>query len=542
MKLHDEEIRVNGLLFCGHGFEFCNHCATDLRTTNDHAIKGELDNWSSMSKEDMLDDMMRSLMNPSNRKSLSVEGRVVNTGQRVPSDANSAYIDELIWACKEHDKADCKICFNWPKLIRQAEVKKERGLVEDRDMLLGLLNSMGVEFPTNTKLSTDVFEKKLTSALNFAQDIANFSEQMPVNPTVLPRWEGESVFDSVRRGNIQEAMQNWNSVTQGRGFSTSPLYENAFIDVRQTVMHLGKNFDEGRSTFVLQDKDQQEALCIRILDVYRLGEKTPLILLSYASQTAHEPITKTLDFIQAQMNAGYVAHITCTRQEQAILRRLLYINSTKVAAAYNAGLKPYENEFQITFLLPVGPLAQVDIGKLTNDPGCALCGKKTTSRCSSCLSVHYCSPECQRAHWKEHRSFCRSIRGGTWRTLSFSDHIVFDGQRMYSSIISNTSSKLNSVGKKHEEGKAPANVHGDRAFLVKLQRPLGPIGMGILVYDRTRSFSGHINRAKDPGAYDQAMQYMPPGGALKIYRWAKRIGDWDLSICLDREPEGTLQW
>jgi hypothetical protein len=131
---------------------------------------------------------------------------------------------------------------------------------------------------------------------------------------------------------------------------------------------------------------------VQILNVYSVGRDTPLILLAYISATAHEPIEKTHEFIQEQMKTGSVGQITATRQEQALLRRLFYLNSTKIAPAYKPDLRPYEKGFRTCFLLPVGPLSQMDIGKLTNDPGCALCGEKTTSRCSSCLSMSYCGP------------------------------------------------------------------------------------------------------------------------------------------------------
>lgn len=29
---------------------------------------------------------------------------------------------------------------------------------------------------------------------------------------------------------------------------------------------------------------------------------------------------------------------------------------------------------------------------------------------------------------------------------------------------------------------------------------------------------------------------------FELYRWAKRIGDWQLRICIDREPETDIIW
>ena len=29
---------------------------------------------------------------------------------------------------------------------------------------------------------------------------------------------------------------------------------------------------------------------------------------------------------------------------------------------------------------------------------------------------------------------------------------------------------------------------------------------------------------------------------MKIYRWAKRTGDWELRVCLDRQPQTDTKW
>ena len=94
------------------------------------------------------------------------------------------------------------------------------------------------------------------------------------------------------------------------------------------------------------------------------------------------------------------------------------------------------------------------------------------------------------------------------------------------------------------KGIAPANVHEDKAFLVKLQRPMSEqrhFRFPIMVYDRSRSFSGHIAPEDNTSSWDTIVAALPPS-KLKIYRWAKRVGDWELSICLDREPGETPQW
>lgn len=88
-----------------------------------------------------------------------------------------------------------------------------------------------------------------------------------------------------------------------------------------------------------------------------------------------------------------------------------------------------------------------------------------------------------------------------------------------------------------------ADVHGPRPFLVKLQ--LGRDNLA--VYDRQRSFSQvYVVRADGPAAFADLVAEMagPRGGfgGLKMYRWAKRVGDWELSICVDRKPETDIKW
>ena len=58
---------------------------------------------------------------------------------------------------------------------------------------------------------------------------------------------------------------------------------------------------------------------------------------------------------------------------------------------------------------------------------CSTCGKvkKKMSFCSKCNHVHYCSAECQRQGWQEHKPLCKKLlewgkrRGETAGKFSF---------------------------------------------------------------------------------------------------------------------------
>jgi hypothetical protein len=42
---------------------------------------------------------------------------------------------------------------------------------------------------------------------------------------------------------------------------------------------------------------------------------------------------------------------------------------------------------------------------------CHMCAKKARMRCSSCKRAYYCSGNCQRSHWSEHKTVCRHEQG-----------------------------------------------------------------------------------------------------------------------------------
>lgn len=40
---------------------------------------------------------------------------------------------------------------------------------------------------------------------------------------------------------------------------------------------------------------------------------------------------------------------------------------------------------------------------------CAACKKAAETKCTNCRKVFYCSKECQKKHWKEHKFECKSL-------------------------------------------------------------------------------------------------------------------------------------
>jgi hypothetical protein len=93
----------------------------------------------------------------------------------------------------------------------------------------------------------------------------------------------------------------------------------------------------------------------------------------------------------------------------------------------------------------------------------------------------------------------------------------------------------------------PPNIHGDKVFMIKLQTPAntgGNVPKNIFIYDRQKSFQVYMKAEDDPDAFREVALAIRTTGwkGLKMYRWAKRTGDFELTVCFDRAPEKDPPW
>ena len=44
------------------------------------------------------------------------------------------------------------------------------------------------------------------------------------------------------------------------------------------------------------------------------------------------------------------------------------------------------------------------------EPKCVVCGKKSQFKCSQCAVEKYCSRNCQKSHWNQHKSICKQSK------------------------------------------------------------------------------------------------------------------------------------
>lgn len=70
----------------------------------------------------------------------------------------------------------------------------------------------------------------------------------------------------------------------------------------------------------------------------------------------------------------------------------------------------------------------------------------------------------------------------------------------------------------------------------------------MMIYDRKRSVDGYFVQDDDDVELFEEFEYemkMTPRGtprAVKMYRYAKRVSDWELSVCLDKLPQTVIRW
>ena len=84
-----------------------------------------------------------------------------------------------------------------------------------------------------------------------------------INPSDYASWPRERhLRDIMSRGTLHEAVAMQLAVSQG--IDPAPLYENALSDLRQTLMHIGNDWDLGVSRASVQNAEQTGLLDIRV--------------------------------------------------------------------------------------------------------------------------------------------------------------------------------------------------------------------------------------------------------------------------------------
>ena len=158
-------------------------------------------------------------------------------------------------------------------------------------------------------------------------------------------------------------------------------------------------------------------LCTVIVDddELRLWKEMIPAWVERCRQWGHRPSCEYLSKSRIPLSVEHGQNPICSCGERTLPSRYSFdVPRWKLAAKYavQAAISP---SFSVPFVEQ-----SFEGNKITTEPaalcetGCRLCGKgnsedgrKGLLRCSRCLAVRYCSVECQRADWKEHKKVCK---------------------------------------------------------------------------------------------------------------------------------------
>ncbi|KAG8911932.1 hypothetical protein FRC01_005399 [Tulasnella sp. 417] len=363
----------------------------------------------------------------------------------------------------------------------------------------------------------------------------------------LPTWTGKKLGLSLgrqsfkERAGLEEIERKEREETMGK--IELPPNLDPFYTLRSLVLVLGQEVDRESKEVVFVDAESGHAVFIKIIEVREASDDTPLLVVQFRLDTK-SPGREYAFWKYA--STSQLIRVECPNRALILLHRLLLLNSNRAAptgdGSQGAGLKP-------SFILTIGPIEKSDIAQLARDLSCAVVlGFEQADQpygfhlCF--VATPYCSRECQMQHWTTHKKTCNSLTGATWSVMPFSNANPFGFK--FSEIISLSGGGRAKDSTKEspaegEEDKAPPNEHGDNPFLIKVQYNGSPF---IMVYDRTRALETHLNRNDNPRVFDQIAALVREKGfmGMKIYVWAKRTADWELSLALDKIPSQNVPW
>ncbi|KAG9020393.1 hypothetical protein FS837_008266, partial [Tulasnella sp. UAMH 9824] len=321
-----------------------------------------------------------------------------------------------------------------------------------------------------------------------------------------------------------------------------PEGRDAFVNWRYLLNLLGQAYDAGRPGIILVDGDTQSAILIKIHEIRAVNVQTPIIVVHFRHAMDVTGLG-LFDFGPYQRPRSDIQAHFFVRPAQYLVLRVLETNAKKIPPSY----APVDPGLKLSFLLPVGTILAPETGKLAKNNVCEVCASEAKQRCSQCLLVYYCSRECQTKDWKAHKRSCKTLDGAAWETFSIDMSGPFSHMPRYPTKFSNR----DSIGsfpilKGTQGGRNPAKVPPMKKattepFLLKIQDNNTP---WLMVYDRRRELDAFFKREEnDPtGKWFKLRELMETKGIkvgpnMKIYCWAKRIGERELSVAMDRVPD-----
>lgn len=132
-----------------------------------------------------------------------------------------------------------------------------------REDVLIILKSIGIKLDDDNKIPLEQLEMRLDKALDASQQMEELFAQRNVNPGTLPKWRSDKpLFQATARYNAAEAL-NEGAITKPKKAERARK-EDTFKELRQTIWALAFACEENAPAIFLINKDQQNAIFIRV--------------------------------------------------------------------------------------------------------------------------------------------------------------------------------------------------------------------------------------------------------------------------------------
>jgi hypothetical protein len=370
----------------------------------------------------------------------------------------------------------------------------------------------------------------------------------PPNPGALPLWPaGRSLKDSLSRGDtsIFSVAEKLQAMSLAGG---APMGAHPESDFRQSILCVGEHADAGRKLFILQDGAQTSAIVLLLRAVHVQANRSPLFAVEWAAQTrGGAGVREHLDMVRVVTRIhGGAVNISASVEEQALWRAQLARNAQPGGVCAHGVLRRSAVAAPPPAALPSAAGAAAERAPAEH-MACAHCRGAARLTCEACLGAHYCTKECQAAHWPAHKTACRgtvTASSGDEGPASVLIPVVAGGTPIAVTLL-NTRQGLG-AGRPGMTDAVPKNPHGGRRFLIKVQVPLSGGGeLPMMVYDEPRALTRLLG-PEDGAAYGTVLALVQARGALgglKGFLWAKREGA-NLRIFVDEEglPDQAQRW
>lgn len=161
--------------------------------------------------------------------------------------------------------------------------------------------------------------------------------------------------------------------------------------------------------------------------------------------------------------------------------------------------------------------------------------------------------------WRSHKAVCRPLAKASWEKLKVCDQSQSPFMGSEPGILASINhlspmqhSGVTYIEENNGDVNPPPNTHASSPFLVKMQ-------MGTICYKgmtRFRCFLGFYDELRtitvnslreecDPELWEKLDSTLARLGSLdgvKLFVWARRTGEWELSVTLDPLPVQNFPW